>query len=103
MLTDLKALINKVAEDYDLDLARELETAIGKELDKYWKKLKEEENRSKSLMNSLNTCIDTAKEMLEEEREIQDNLDIEKDQAEYDRDYYRDEVEQLRKELAWRL
>ena len=103
MSTDLKALINKVAEDYDLDLARELETAIGEELDKYWKKLKEEENRSKSLMNSLNTCIDTAKEMLEEEREIQDNLDIEKDQAEYDRDYYRGEVEQLRKELAWRL
>lgn len=103
MSTDLKALINKVAEDYDLDLARELVTAIEKELDKYYEKFKKEKNRSESLMKSLNTCIDTAKEMIQEEREIQDNLGIEKDQAEYDRDYYRDEVEQLRKELAWRL
>ena len=92
MLTDIKALIIEVAEFYDLDLARKLETTIGKELDKYWEKLKEEENRSDSLMKSLNTCIDTAKKMLEEEREIQDRLYMERDQAEYDRDYYRNEL-----------
>ena len=96
LLTDIKVLINEVAEFYDLDLARKLETAVGKGLDKYYEKFKEEENRSKSLMKSLNMCFDTAREMLKEEREIQNKLDIEKDKAEYDRDYYRDEVYRLR-------
>ena len=95
LLTDIKSLINEVAEFYDLDLARKLETAIGKGLDKYYEKFKEE-NRSKSLMESRNMCIDTAREMLDEERKIQDKLYMERDQAEYDRDYYRDEVYRLR-------
>ena len=32
---------------------------------------------------------------------IQGKLDKEKDQAEYDRDYYRNEVEWLRNEVEW--
>ena len=121
MTTDLKDVLkelnDKITEVYDLDLAEEMTdiyidltdridvmsrnywklvkalATIEKERDEYYKKLKIEEMKSKSKSESLKVCIDTAKKMLEEEREIQDNLEKERDQALYDRDYYRNELD----------
>ena len=113
----LKELNDKITEVYDLDLVEEMTdiyvdltdridamsrnywklvkalATVEKERDEYYKKFKEEEITSKIKSESLMTCIDTAKKMLEEEREIQDNLEKQRDQAEYDRDYYRNELD----------
>ena len=66
-----------------------------KQRDEYNKKLKIEEMKSKSKSKSLKVYIDTIKEMLEEERGtgIKDRLEEEKDKAEYDRDYDRNELD----------
>ena len=61
------------------DLVRKLDATVQEEREEFYKKFKEEENRSKFLMKSF----------------------IEKDQAEYDRDYYKNEVEWLRNEVEW--
>ena len=63
--------------------------ATEKERDEYYKKFKVEEMISKSRSEDIKFLF----EKIQEEREIQDKLDKEKDQAEYDRDYYRDELE----------
>ena len=89
--TDLTDRIDVMSRNY-WKLVKALVT-IEKERDEYYKKFKIEEMKSKSKSESLMTCIDTAKKMLEEEREIQDNLEKERDQAEYDRDYYRNELD----------
>ena len=121
MTTDLKDVLeelnNKITEVYDLDLAEEMSdiyidlvhrvdvmskkywklvkalATIEKERDEFYKKFKKEEMRNKSMLESLTVCIDTAKKMLEEEREIQDNIEKERDQAEYDKNYYRNELD----------
>ena len=121
MTTDLKEVLkdlnDKIAEVYNLDLAEEMTdiyidladridvmsrnywklvkalVKTEKERDEYYKKLKIEEMKSKSKSKSLKVFIDTIKETLEEEREIKDRLKKEKDQARYDRDYYRNELD----------
>ena len=121
MTTDLKDVLkdlnDKIAEVYNLDLAEEMTNIYidltdridvmsrnywklvkalaktEKERDEYYKKLKIEEMKSKSKSKSLKVYIDTIKETLEEERGIKDRLKKEKDQVEYDRDYYQNELD----------
>ena len=127
MTTDLKDILkhlsDKITEVYDLDLAEEMTdiyidltgrydelsktywklvkalAATEKERDEYYNKLKIEEKVSKSKSEECKMVFEIGMDTIQKEREIQDKLDIEKDQAEYDRDYYRNEVEWLRKEL----
>ena len=90
MTTDLKDVLkdldSKIAEVYDLDLAEEMTDIyidLSDRLDEfssqYWKLVK-------------------ALAKTEKER---DDLAIEKDQAEYDTNYYKKEVEWFRNEAEW--
>ena len=129
MTTDLKDVLmeldSKIAEVYNLELAEEmtdiyidLKGRIDELSINYWKlvealartekdrddllsKLKIEKKISKSRSEDRKVVFEIAMEKIEEERKIQDKLDKEKDQAEYDKNYYRDEVECLRKELEY--
>ena len=129
MTTDLKdVLINldsKIAEVYDLDLAKEmtniyvdLSDRVNKFSRQYWKlvkalaktekdrddllrELKVEKEISKARSEDRKIVFEIAMDKIQDERDIQDKLNIEKDQAEYDRDYYKNEVEWLRNEVEW--
>ena len=126
MTTDLKDVLmdldSKIAEVYDLDLAEEMSdiyidltdrvnelsknywklvkalATTEKERDELHKKLKVEEMISKSKSEDRKVVFEIAMEKIQEEREIQDKLDKEKDQAKYDRDYYRNELAATEKE-----
>ena len=129
MTTDLKdVLINldsKIAEVYDLDLAKEmtdiyvdLSDRVNEFSRQYWKlvkalaktekdrddllrELKVEKEISKARSEDRKIVFEIAMDKIQDERDIQDKLNIEKDQAEYDRDYYKNEVEWLRNEVEW--
>ena len=106
-------LDSKIAEVYDLDLAKEmsdihidLSDRIYELDSQYWKLVKalaKTERERDELVRELDVEKRTVKMVFEigmatarEERKIQDQLDIEKDQIEYDKNYYRDEVYRLR-------
>ena len=129
MTTDLKDVLieldSKIAEVYDLDLAEEmtdiyvdLSDRINEFSRQYWKlvkalaktekdrddlvrELKVEKEISKARSEDRKVVFEIAMDKIQEERKVQDNLVIEKDQAEYDRDYYKNEVEWLRNEVEW--
>ena len=129
MTTDLKDVLmdldSKIAEVYDLELVEEmtdiyidLKGRIDELSKNYWKlvkalartekdrddllsELKVEKKISEARSGECKMIFEIGMDTVQKERKIQDRLDIEKDQAEYDRDYYRDEVEQLRSELAY--
>ena len=110
-------LDSKITEVYDLNLAEEMTdiymdltdrinefssqywrlvkvlARIEKERDDLHQELEKEKITSMSKSESNKVCFDTAKKMLEEESKIQDKLYIEREQAEYDRDYYRNELD----------
>ena len=129
MTTDLKDVLieldSKIAEVYDLDLAEEmtdiyvdLSDRINEFSRQYWKlvkalaktekdrddlvrELKVEKEISKARSEDRKVVFEIAMDKIQEERKVQDNLVIEKDQAEYDRDYYKNEVEWLRNKVEW--
>ena len=74
---------------------------IGKNRDDLLSELKVEKKIIEARSKECKMVFEIGMDTVQKERKIQDRLDIEKDQAEYDRDYYRDEVEQLRSELAY--
>ena len=124
MTTDLKNVLidldSKISEVYDLELAEEMTDIYIDLLDRadelstnYWKlvkalartekerddllrELEVEKKISKAKSEECKMIFEIGMDTVQKERKIQDELDIEKDQAEYDRDYYRDEVYRLR-------
>ena len=123
MTTDLKDVLmeldGKISEVYDLGLAEEmtdiyidLTDRVNELSSQYWKlvkalaktekdrddlvrKLRVEKKISEARSGDRKLIFKIAME------NIQGKLDKEKDQAEYDRDYYRNEVEWLRNEVEW--
>ena len=117
MTTDLKDVLmeldSKIAEVYDLDLAEEMSDIYIDLWDRYdesskkylklVKALAKTEKERDDLVKELDVVKRRCKTVFEigmatarEERKIQDELDIEKDQIEYDKNYYKDEVYRLR-------
>ena len=62
--------------------------AIEKERDGLRKKLEEERVTNESKTKSFDIATETAKKMIDKERELREKAEREGDQAEYDREYY---------------
>ena len=108
----LRELSDKIAEVYNLELAGEMTNiyidlvtraddasrkywklvktlaAIEKERDGLRKKLEEERVTNESKTKSFDIATETAKKMIDKERELREKAEREGDQAEYDREYY---------------
>ena len=121
MTTDLKDILiqldSKIAEVYDLELVEEMTDIYNdlsdrvnelstkywelvkalarteKERDKYYNKLKIEEKISKAKSEECKMVFEIGMDTIQEEREIQNKLYKERDQAEYDRNYYKNELQ----------
>ena len=121
MTTDLKDILiqldSKIAEVYDLELVEEMTDIYNdlsdrvnelstkywelvkalarteKERDEYCNKLKIEEKISKAKSEECKMVFEIGMDTIQEEREIQNKLYKERDQAEYDRDYYKNELQ----------
>ena len=117
MTTDLKDVLleldSKIAEVYDVDLAEEmtdiyidLSDRVNELSSQYWKLVKalaktekERDDLARELKIKSKECemvFEMGMVTVREERKVQAQLDIEKDQIEYDKNYYRDEVYRLR-------
>ena len=94
---DLTDRVNELSRNY-WKLVKALAT-VEKERDELHKELKVEKMISKSKTDDCKVIFEIGREKIQEEPEIQDKLYKERDQAEYDRDYYRNENERLRNEL----
>ena len=66
---------------------------IEKERDEFREKFKEEEMKNRSMKISFELYGDTAKGMLDEERKLRENVEKERDELLYDRNYYRNELD----------
>ena len=64
-----------------------------KERDEYYNKLKIEEKISKAKSEECKMVFEIGIDTIRKEREIQNKLYKERDQAEYDRDYYKNELQ----------
>ena len=108
----LRQLSDKISEVYDLDIAEEITdiyidlvkrvngsskrywklvktlAVIEKERDELRKELDEERIAKNSVMKSYELVSEVAKKMIDEEQQLREKAEKERDQAEYDREYY---------------
>ena len=102
--------MNKISEVYELDLAEEL-TDIFVDLTKEIKedsyryfnlakklaKCEKEKERQEIIAKSYKKAFAVAKEVFDEERELREKVEKEKEQAEYDKEYFMDFANELLK------
>ena len=112
----LEELSDEISEVYDLELAEEmtdifedLTSKIDEDLKQYWslvkklatiekerdklrKELEEERITKESMTRSFRTATDVAMEVIGEEREFREKVEKEIDQAEYDKEYYANQL-----------
>ena len=99
--TLLRELSDKITEIYYLDLAEELTdifTDLTKEIKedsyRYFKLAKKlaicekEKERQEIIAKSYKKAYKVAKEVFDEERELREKIEKEKEQAEYDKEYF---------------
>ena len=112
----LEELSDKICEVYDLELAEEmtdifedLTDKIDEDLKQYWslvkkratvkkerdelrKELEEERIVKKSITRSFRTATDVAMKVIGEERKLREKVEKERDQAEYDKEYFANQL-----------
>ena len=110
--TLLERLSGTIVKVYDLELAEELTDIfvdltdqireddyryfnLAKklaELQMRYEKMKEEKERQERIVKSYKTAYDVAKDMYDERGEILERIEKEKEQAEYDKEYFAKEL-----------
>ena len=112
----LEGISDKISEVYDLELAEEMTgifenltgkidkglkqfwslvkklATIEKEQDELRKELEKERITKESMTRSFRTATDVAMKVIGEERELREKVEKERDQAEYDKEYYANQL-----------